>query len=382
VKSLIYLDNAATSFPKPAEVARAMARAVQEYGINPGRNFCGRSAEALQEIYACRKEIASLFGAASPEQVIFTLNSTMAINIGLKGILKSGDHVVLSSLEHNAVARPLKAMERLGVSHSVAQVFSDDEETVSSFRSCIKRNTKMIVCNHASNVTGQILPAQRIGMLAKEHGLVFLLDASQSAGVVEIDIDGFGVDILCAPGHKALYGPQGTGFMVLRKGLDLDTLLEGGTGSKSQELAQPDFLPDRFESGTINTPGIFGLLQGVRFVKKTGISNIYRHEMELYRMLYEELRGMERVVIYSPAPGGKNTAVLSFNIDGISCHEVAENLSEMGICVRSGLHCAPLAHWSIGTYETGTVRASIGVFNTERHIEAFAAAIKKFLKKK
>jgi cysteine desulfurase family protein len=379
---LIYLDNAATSFPKPREVALAMARAVRDFGVNPGRNFCSRSAEALEEIYTCRSEVASLFGVPSPEQVIFTQNSTMAINMGLKGILKYGDHVVISSLEHNAVTRPLKALERAGVSYSVAQVFDDDEATVSSFRSSIRYNTKMIVCNHASNVTGQILPAQRIGRIAKESRLLFMLDASQSAGVVEIDFDKLGVDILCAPGHKALYGPQGTGVLVLRKGIELDTIIEGGTGSKSQDLTQPDFLPDRFESGTINTPGIFGLLQGVRFVKKRGISNIFRHEAQLYKMLYEGVRGIEGISLYSPAPGGMNTAVLSFNVGGSSCHEVAEYLSDKGFCLRSGLHCAPLAHWSIGTYETGTVRASIGAFNTQKQIEAFISALKKFNTKK
>ena len=372
---MVYLDNAATTYPKPPSVIGKSAYAMVNYGANPGRAGHKLSMETAEAVFRARQQCADFFGART-ENVCFMLNCTAALNTAIKGILTPNSHIITSDLEHNAVLRPLHAVsKRDGISYSVAKVTDDDEETVRNFRQLIKRSTKAIVCTAASNVTGRILPYKALARLCGEHGLCFILDAAQGAGVLPISLSD-GINIICAAGHKGLYGPMGTGLMITDNKFRLRTLIEGGTGSASSDPEQPEFLPDRFESGTINTSGAIALGSGVAFVKEKGIDRICEHEWQLCLYAHSHLRQNENVILY----GGfdrNNAPLFSFNIRGMTSEETATKLSDMGFYLRGGLHCAYLAHRKLGTLNTGTVRFAPSVFTTKAEVSAFLRAVKR-----
>lgn len=379
---MIYLDNAATTSPKPPAVIAAVNGALLNYSANPGRGGHAPSVRTAQEIFRARRTAASFFHMEQEENVIFTDSCTTALNTVFKGVLNPGDHVILSSLEHNAVLRPLESLRRSGViSYTVAEVASSDDETLESFRRAFNQRTRMIVCTHASNVFGTILPVRRLCALAHSYGALFCLDAAQSAGVLPIHIVDDGYDYVCCAGHKGLYGPMGTGMLFINCDVLPRPLTEGGTGSASADAAMPAYLPDRLESGTPNVPGIIGLAAGIGYVNSKGIEAIYRQESEHVRFLFDGLSHMKRIRVYSPLSEGRATApLLSFTVEGIDSETVAAYLSKhYGIAVRAGLHCAPLAHRSMGTLDQGTVRVSPSVFTTRQNIRNFLFAVNKFV---
>ena len=380
---MIYLDNAATTWPKPREVRRAAAEAFVRFGANPGRAGHAMAMASSEEMFRCRSEAAEFFHAPGPECVAFTLNCTEAVNFVLKGFLNPGDHVVVSCLEHNAVMRPLHALAASGVTWTAAQVVpGDNDATVAAFRSALRENTKLVFCTHASNVWGFRLPVERIAALAGEYGIRTGVDCAQSAGLLPIDLAESGIDYLCIAGHKGLYGPMGTGMLVTPHGAELRTVLEGGTGTESLLEDQPSGMPERLESGTQNMPGIAGLRAGIGFVRRTGREKIFSHEISLLRRLYRRLSAMEGVVLYTPEPDLKYFApVLSFNAGGLSSEETGRLLGRAGFAVRAGLHCAPEAHRFMGTLDTGAVRVCPSAFTAAREIDAFAAALENILKK-
>lgn len=375
---MIYLDNSATTFPKPSVVTNSIKTSF-EYSANPGRSGHELSIKAAQVIYDARKSIADFFCAENDTNVIFTLNCTSALNIVMKGILKSGDHVVVSNLEHNAVMRPLEKLHEKGITYSIAEtVMEDDNKTVASFRREINSKTRMMICTNASNVWGMRLPIERLCFLAHEYGLIFVVDAAQSAGIIPINMKEDKYDFICTAGHKGLYGPMGTGLMVMSGKIHPDTLIEGGTGSNSILLTQPDELPDKYESGTQNLLGIVGLNAGINFVKKKSISKISHHEFSLIQQLYKSLEKMQNIYLYTPIPTPEYfVPILSFNIKNIDSEEVASLLSKKGFAVRAGLHCCPSAHKAFGTIKTGTVRISPSIFTTHNDIEKLVYTIKK-----
>jgi cysteine desulfurase/selenocysteine lyase len=376
---VIYLDNAATSFPKPPSVIKAFKDGIVKYGGNPGRSGHNMSMEAARQIYLCRDAANCFFDASGPECVAFTYNTTYAINLALKGALTKGGHVITSCLEHNSVVRPLYALGSIGIRYTFANVdLYDDDATLKAFEEQITTDTVMIACTHASNLCGRILPIERIGKLAKAYNLLFLVDAAQTAGIIPISVAKSGIDYLCIPGHKSLYGPQGTGLLICKNGESLNTIIQGGTGSISMDLEQPDFMPDRIEVGTLNTPGIVGLKAGIEFVK---LKTNHKNEMDLAIKVYDNLKSYENVILYTPRIDEKYVPLICFNINGISSNEVSAQLNQAGICVRAGLHCTPFAHQFFGTSEIGMVRASIGMFNTAAQINYFCECVKKIAKK-
>ena len=377
---MVYLDNAATTFPKPQSVNRAVYKFMTEKAANPGRSGHALSMEAAQEIYQCRESAAQLFHAEGPECVAFTLNATHAINLALKGSLKQG-HVILSSLEHNAVLRPVHKLAEFGLSYDMADVdLYDDEKTLSNFEKLIKPETVMIACTHASNLCGRVLPIRRIGELCNRHGLLFLVDAAQSAGVLPIDMQSMHIDYLCMPGHKGLYGPMGTGMLITCKGETLDTIIEGGTGSNSTDPQQPDFMPDRLESGTVNAPGIAGLRAGIDFVNRHTVEGLYAKEIKLSQLLYDRLSGIKNIRFYTPRPNNGYVPVLGFNIGDMSSVEAVAKLDRAGLALRGGIHCSPAAHRYFGTLSQGMIRASIGAFNTPDDIYCLYTAVKEIVR--
>ena len=378
---MIYFDNAATSFPKPRRVAEEQLRCMQIYGGNPGRGSHALALAAARKIYECREELASFFGSSSPENVIFTMNTTMALNIAMKGLLQKGDHVLISDMEHNAVFRPIYKLAREGViTYDVFDTFPTlpsrtPEMICASILEKIRPNTRMLVCAHASNICSATLPLAQIGALCRQKGILFVVDAAQSAGHLPIDVEAMKIDALCAPGHKGLWGPQGSGILVLREGIVADTLLEGGSGYNSLEGNMPQDAPERYEAGTLPTPAIAGLLEGVREVKRLGLSHIHAHECTLIARLYDHLAAMPKVSLYAPHHAG---GVLLFSIQDISSDRVGSFLNERGFCVRTGFHCAALAHATLGTPPSGAVRVSPSLFNTMAQIDAFADTLKEF----
>ena len=362
---MIYLDNAATTSPKPKIVLRACDYALKELCANPGRSGHALSVKAADAVYKCRVKAADFFGLEDPERVVFTKNCTEALNTVIKGLSLENCEVITSCFEHNSVARPLFSLKKRGVKTRIAKVyFGDKQKTVESFRSLITDKTRLIICTHASNVCGTVLPIKEIGELCRERNIPFAVDGAQSAGMIPIDMKRDNIDFLCLPGHKGLYGPMGTGLLLCKGDLP-DTLTEGGTGNLSHTLFQPDDLPERLESGTINVPGIAGLSAGIDFVKKTGLSRINRHEKQLCTILFGALSDNKSITLYGEDPAVSDTApVVSFNIRDIPSEQVSAELSARGIAVRAGLHCAPFAHEALGSLKTGTVRVSFSVFNT------------------
>ena len=371
---MIYFDNAATTGKKPTEVIRAVDGALRELSANPGRSGHNASLKTADAVYSVREKTAEFFGASGAENVVFTLNCTHSINCVIKGVLKKGEHAVTSSLEHNSVMRPLIKEE---IPFDTAYVsLADDSLTLREFERKIRPNTRLVICTGASNVLGKTLPIAEIGALCRERGVLFAVDAAQIAGVMPINMRQMNIDYLCVAPHKGLYAPMGIGVLICEKPIE-NTIIEGGTGTNSAELVQPEGLPERLESGTVNVPEIMGLSAGIDYVKGVGIKKIYSHEMKLIRYLYKELSKNDRVQLYTPEPrDGLYAPVLSFNIYGKSSAEVSQYLNSKGIAVRGGLHCAPSAHRQIGTLDIGAVRVSVAAFNTSAEIESLIKAIK------
>ncbi|MBI4651103.1 aminotransferase class V-fold PLP-dependent enzyme [Candidatus Desantisbacteria bacterium] len=380
----IYLDNAATSFPKPETVYKAIDLCLRYKCGNPGRSGHKLAMEANHIIFNTREQIGDLFGILDISRIIFTSNATEALNLGIKGLLKKGDHAITSTMEHNSVLRPLHRLED-DVVISVTRVKADKYGyvPVEAIKNSILPNTKLIVITHASNVVGTINPIDGIGETAKKNRIIFMVDASQTAGALSIDVKKSKIDILACSGHKNLFGPQGTGFIYINHGVNLLPLIEGGTGTDSKKDIQPKLLTERFESGTLNTPGIAGLGAGIAFIKKTGIKNIREKEILLTKYLLSQLKEIEELNIYGLSNPSSQMPVISFNIKGMDSGEFGTALSDKyNIMTRVGLHCAPLAHKTIKTFPQGTIRMSMGFFTTEKEIDFTIKCIKKILKKK
>jgi cysteine desulfurase/selenocysteine lyase len=373
---MIYLDNAATSWPKPPGVARAASNALAHAVGNPGRTSHQRAMDAALLVQECRENLAQLFGVANPLRICFTANTTDALNLAIKGAVSPGDHVICSSMEHNSVWRPLTAIQKRGVEFSIAQADPLGVVDPASVERLIRPNTRLIVLIHASNVSGTIQPVAAIGRLARGHGIPMLLDAAQTAGSIPIDVQAMHIDLLAFPGHKGLLGPQGTGGLYVSERVDLHPLKEGGTGSESNNPQQPACYPDRLESGTLNLPGIAGLNRSVRYVLRRGVEAIARHEARLTQRLLKGLANIEGVTVYGPALEVDRAPVVSFNLRGMDPVYVAAELERRAdIACRPGWHCAGLAHRTLGTAETGTVRLSPGPFTRTADIEKALAAV-------
>lgn len=374
---MIYLDNGATSFPKPLSVRQNVDISLKKFSANPGRSGHSLSLRAAKEIFECRKRLKELFNVNSEEEIIFTENCTMALNTVIFGLLSEGDHVLISSMEHNSVTRPLESLKDKGVTYSTFDYSYDDNETVDNVRNLIKPETKLVICTHASNVFGFRFPIERICALCHAYGILFCVDSAQSAGVFDIDVGTNQYDFVCTSGHKSLYGPMGTGVLILNN-RNLKPLLYGGTGTESVKKSQPEGLPEKFESGTQNMNGISGLKAGVDFVKNRGIKNIYNHEYKLAKRLFNGLANTRKVITYNKSfDYGKVAPVVSFNIDGVYSEDLVAKLNKYGIMTRGGLHCSPLAHTTMNTIENGTVRVVPGAFNTINDINYLLNVIRK-----
>ncbi|MBU3175158.1 aminotransferase class V-fold PLP-dependent enzyme [Clostridium estertheticum] len=373
---MIYLDNAATSFPKPVGVYSEVLKCMENYAANPGRGSYDMVIEASSKIMDTRQELSELFNIPNLLNIVFTCNATESLNIGIKGILKPGDHVISTVIEHNSVLRPLNYLSKKGITYTLIGVDENGHLNINNLKKLIRKNTKVIIINHTSNVLGTVQDIRGIGQIAKESGIIFMVDASQSAGVIPIDVVLDNIDLLAFPGHKGLYGPQGTGGLYIKEGVNLDSFIQGGTGSDSLSMRQPDFLPDKFESGTLNTPGIAGLYEGIKFIRKIGIENIRNHEIMLVEYLVKELSKLSYIKIYGGTDYENRGAVVSLNIDNVDVSEVGNILNKKGIAVRTGFHCASLIHQIIGTSHRGTVRISPGYFNNSDDIEKLIKALK------
>ncbi len=369
---MIYLDSAATTLQKPAAVATASAWAI-DHLASPGRGGHWPAMAAAEKAFACREAAAHMFHVKDPEQVVFTFNATHGLNIAIKTLAKPGSRVIISSYEHNAVTRPLHAMQGVEVRVARSPLFNP-EATLEAFHRELDRGADLVVCTHISNVFGFILPIEGIAALCRERGVPLIVDASQSAGCLPLDFTALGAAFIAMPGHKGLYGPQGTGLLLC--GTAPKTLLEGGTGSESKRQDMPDFLPDRLEAGTHNIAGIAGLLEGLRFLERWKVERIAEQEAGLVRYMAEGLRTIPGVEVFQAGGPNLQAGVLSFRMKGRDCEEMGEALGDRGISLRAGLHCAPLAHESAGTLETGTLRASVSVFSTSQEIDQALAAIR------
>ena len=374
---MIYLDNAATTFPKPESVYEAMDRFLRESAGNPGRSGHALAVAAQSAIDEGRRQLAALFNASDPSRIVFALNTTDAINIALKGLLQPGDHVISTSMEHNAVVRPLNRLAGEGVAVTWAQCDRTGLLDPASVEAAITPQTRLIVVNHASNVTGAIQPIAEIARLARARNVLFMVDAAQTAGCVPLDVQALDLDVVAFPGHKGLYGPPGTGGLYVGERAEVRSFREGGTGSASESPEHPTHLPDRLEAGTLNSAGIVGLAAGVSFVRERGVEAIRAHEAALCAQLWQGLADLPGVTLFGPADPALRTGVVSLTLDGYEPTDIGAILSSsFGICVRPGLHCAPLAHKTLGTLPTGAVRLSCGAFNTSHDIAAALEAIR------
>lgn len=376
---MIYFDNAATSWPKPADVGRAMLKFLDEVGANPGRSGHRLSVEAARTVYKAREATAEIFHAPDPLRVIFTANATESLNLALYGFLRPGDHVVTSSMEHNAVMRPLRHLAKKGLELTVVPCATDGSLEPAQIEAALQDNTVLIVMTHASNVTGTLLPVQQAGEIALRKDVLLLTDEAQTAGAHPVDMQADHIDMLAFTGHKSLYGPTGTGGLVLGSRVDserIDPLRRGGTGSRSELEEQPDFLPDKFECGTANAVGLAGLQASIRWVQERSVEEIRDQEQTLCQRLIDGLAGIPGVSLYGSQDASERTAVVSFNIKEMEPSEVGLRLDEENdILCRVGLHCAPAAHRTIHTFPSGTVRFSLGAFNTEDQIDQALRAV-------
>jgi cysteine desulfurase family protein len=348
-------------------------------GANPGRSAHRLSIESARIVYSAREAVAELFNALDPLRVVFGLNVTEALNLALRGLLRPGDHVVTSSMEHNSVMRPLRALEKQGVELTVVRCSQEGFLDPADLEAALKPNTIMIALNHASNVVGTLLPVAEAGRIARQYGTLLLVDAAQSGGAYPIDMQADQIDLLAFTGHKALYGPMGTGGLIIGERVEvsgMDPLKRGGTGSRSEHEEQPSFLPDVYESGTPNAVGLAGLEAGIRWVLGQGVKAIRTHEVTLTRRLIDGLTAIPRASVYGGLDNYHQTATVSFNIDGMAASEVGLRLDEeYGILCRVGLHCAPAAHKTIGTFPDGTVRFGLGAFNTVGEVDSALEAV-------
>ncbi len=411
---MIYLDNGATSFPKPEDVVDSMVDAMTRYCANPGRSGHSMAVKTAGEVSKVRQEIARLIGTENPGRIIFTKNCTESLNLAMKGILREGDHVVTTSMEHNAVMRPLEGLKRKGVETTVVKCAADGSLSMEDVRKAIRPDTKMIVMTAASNVTGTKMPIEETGRLALRHGVIFLVDGAQALGHMELDVEKCHIDMLAAPGHKGLLGPEGTGFLYVREGLALKPMNEGGTGSHSKDLTQPVDFPDGYEAGTVNAPGLIGLGASVRLLNKIGVKAVEAHERKLIAVFQQELSdiscyddtrndrkvetrtvetaagdayGREKhsrdirrcaaVFFYGPEDPAAKVGIAALNIIGVDCEEAAAILNDRyGIAVRAGFHCSGMAHETIGTAGTGCIRICPGIYSTEKDMHIAAGAIR------
>ena len=372
----VYLDNAATSHPKPEAVTRAVLRALTEDNGNPGRSGHRRALAGARILLEGRERLAALLGAPDPFGIVYCFNCTDALNLAIKGCLRRGDHVISTLLEHNSVLRVLTELRVSGqIDLTLLPADGDGRVCPEDVRRALRPSTRLAVVTQASNVTGILQPVAEIGRVCRESGVLFLIDGAQAAGVFPTDVSALGCDMYAFPGHKGLLGPQGTGGLYIRAGLALRTLREGGTGSVSDSMRQPIDAPERYESGTVNLPGIAGLGAGVEYVSGR-LSQIMMHERELTGALLEGLDAVPGIVIYSPREEAARAGIVSFNLGDLSSSQLADALAAKGFAVRGGLHCAPTAHRFLGTLRRGVVRASVGHANTFEEIEAFVRAVR------
>ena len=378
-EELIYLDNAATTFPKPGATLEAMAHCMRNAGGSPGRSGHRLSIEAGRILFNARESLAGLFGVSDPLRIALTKNATEALNIAICGLLKPGDHVITSGMEHNSVMRPLRALALAGVDLTVIACSAAGELDPSDVARAVRKNTRVIVLTHASNVTGTIMPAAAVGRVARERNVVFCVDAAQTAGALPIDVQSMQIDLLAFTGHKSLFGPQGTGGLFVREGLEKEILpiMRGGTGSRSEFEEQPEFMPDCYESGTPNTVGMAGLDAGVGYIATRGVESIRAHEERLTGLFLAGIEKIEGVRVYGLKDSQRQMPVVSLGVRGMDPGSASLELDErFGIMTRPGLHCAPAAHKTIGTYPNGTIRFSFGCFNTEDQVGRALEAVR------
>ncbi|MBT2764547.1 aminotransferase class V-fold PLP-dependent enzyme [Paenibacillus sp. ISL-20] len=374
---IVYLDHAATSWPKPPEVFEAMRKAMEEAAANPGRGSHRMAVKASRVLYGTRKTLADLFGVKNPNDIALTSNTTEALNLAIKGYLREGDHVIATMIEHNSVRRPLEYLKRTrGIQVDYVPVDEEGQLDVQLMEGAFRSNTRLVVCSHSSNLLGSIIPLVEIGELVKRKGAVLLVDAAQSAGMLDVHVEEMHVGMLAFPGHKGLLGPQGTGGLYISPDIDLEPLLHGGTGSQSEAIEQPTVRPDRYEAGTPNTIGYAGLQAGVKKVLEWTPQHIYRHEWELTQYMMEGLQEAGGLRILGPALGQARTGIVAFVSERYSASELAFRLDrEYGIAVRAGYHCTPLAHLASGTEQTGAIRASVGISTSRDEVEFMRKAI-------
>lgn len=376
----VYFDNAATSSPKPQVVLDEIHRALTEYNANPGRSGHAAALEAARCVYSCRKAVSGLIHAPEDSCVAFCFNCTDALNLGLKGLLRQGDHVVSTMLEHNSVLRPLSELSSRGIiALTLVAPRPNGMVEARDIERAVRKNTRLIAVTHASNVTGAIQPVAAIGELARRLGIYFLIDGAQAVGTMPVDVERLKCDLYAFPGHKSLLGPQGTGGLYIRGGLSLNTLREGGTGTDSDSMLQPSDPPERYEAGTLNLSGLAGLCRGVEYVNEN-LSQIMMRERELTSALYQELSKLDGVSIYSPAEEAARAGIVSFNLGDMSSSEAADALARRGIAVRGGLHCAPAAHRWLGTLQRGAVRASVGHASSFEEADYFLRTVHALLR--
>ncbi len=377
INDIIYFDNAATTFPKPRSVLDATFDCTENFCGNPGRGSHPLALKSAEAVYTAREKAADLF-SASPENVVFTLNTTQSLNLAIKGVMSRGGHILISDMEHNSVLRPVAKLQRerkitydIFPTHRGCTPLSDDE-ILSGIIRRLRRDTRMICAVHTSNICSYSLPIRRIGELCRRHGLIFAVDAAQAAGHTQISLKDDSIDLLCLPGHKGLYAPQGVGVLISRDGISLDTIIEGGNGVSSLDLSMGTSSPERYEGGTLCTPSICGLSSGIDFVRTVGIDSIKAHEISLYRSAFSRLSQIGGISIYDHECEG---STLLFNLKDIPSDDLGTALSERGFCLRTGYHCSSLAHRSLGTPEGGALRLSFSIFNTEKEVELLCDAV-------
>lgn len=374
---IIYLDHAATSFPKPPEVSQALLDALEQASANPGRGSHRMAVQASRELFQCRKTLSKLLDVHNPVDIAFTANTTVALNMAIQGYLEAGDHVISTMTEHNSVRRPLEALKRsIGIEVTYIAVDAQGEINLAEVNQAFTPRTRLLVCNHSSNLLGSILPIAELSSITHDHGAKILVDIAQSAGHIPVHLSQWKIDMAAFPGHKGLLGPQGTGGLYIAPDMDLNPWIYGGTGSQSEEINQPNVRPDRYEAGTPNTPGIAGLQAGARYVLERSVTKIAEEEQILTQMMIKKLLNIQGVHVLGPEIGKERTGIVSFIMEHKDSAEIAFRLDrEFGIAVRAGMHCTPLAHIAAGTLATGAVRASVGYRSTADDIDRLIEAI-------
>jgi cysteine desulfurase family protein len=377
-----YFDHAASSWPKPKQVIEAMSKCLNEFGANPGRGSHQMAVKASRGLFETRKTLAKLFGISNPNDICYTMNTTEALNLAIKGSIKVGDHVITTSIEHNSVRRPLEYLRKTK-NIEISYIQSDNQGYVNpiEIRNAIQSNTRLVICSHSSNLFGTIVPIEEVAEICHDKKVWLLVDAAQTAGTIPIDVQKMGISMMAFPGHKGLLGPQGTGGLYIHPEIDLEPLLQGGTGSQSEAIEQPLVRPDRYEAGTQNTVGIVGLNEGVKTVLNETVESIHAKEWALSQRLMEGIQEFKGIQLLGPNIGKAKTGIVSFVMEQIDAAELAFILDQsFQIAVRAGFHCTPLGHQSAGTTETGAVRASVGFYTTEEEVDHFIHSIKEISK--